>query len=554
MDRNLQDIHDEVLEAYVDFRKKNIDLDAFRTLVDELDFLKKCNKACRSVLSKPSVHDAVTDLSPHSAMMTFLLRNFAAPRMVEMPHVDQDFPKEVIDLGLRLASLESIKVHADVVQDLVTFSADIFGQGMIVRPSPFAEGNLKFKWGFASYNAGKPYVFYLAQDIEPLLMIVNPNMGNIVGYYFPERDLVLGQNLNYAPIIANLRFEILRNLDLVRSYLLRSEPPTPTFLTGFMQHVGHTILNELTGLDCAIRDYPSASTMPILLGPYEFVETETLFPELADSSIVRLGEDNADLFSHCLKNHIFPFRPTMRHYLIKVEFRERFRAFAERVGHRPETKDPNLFQKVLRAISDRMSKTVNEGVGGRTPIVWIEVRSNHRIWVNQISGIKTLVDRMHVSHPNAALFIAGWSKPKKVTKEDQIQIDADMQIYSEIAAYAEGKLPVVCGVGLESDQKISWAYTADACVTTFGSGMTLPCLIANVPSVIHSNLHYSNQPAMHPDPQSRSNFAEALIDYEVIAPEHVIDEDQNQRFQVRNHLVDGDVVYDGLLNVLNRPV
>ena len=71
-----------------------------------------------------------------------------------------------------------------------------------------------------------------------------------------------------------------------------------------------------------------------------------------------------------------------------------------------------------------------------------------------------------------------------------------------------------------------------------------------MPSVIHSNLHYTAAPAMDPDLSQRLVFAENLTPYEVVDAKHITDDSDESRFQVRGHFVDGDVIYDALKKIL----
>ena len=109
-------------------------------------------------------------------------------------------------------------------------------------------------------------------------------------------------------------------------------------------------------------------------------------------------------------------------------------------------------------------------------VVWIEVRSNHRVWLNQVDAIRIIITKLIDHYPNVSVFIAGWSLPADPSEEDNVQIRFDMKIYKEVAEFAAGRLPVICGVGLSSEEKLRWAFRCSASVVTFGSGMTLPCL------------------------------------------------------------------------------
>ncbi len=551
---NLQETHDAVLKAYQAHRTDELTREEFEDHVAESGFIPAVNEMFLAALRTDDTLASQKSIKFHPTMLQYLLRYLDSPRIVETPHVKDPFPDEFETLGLRLDALRHLKGEADRTPELVGFAGELLENQRISFPSPFSNEMLVFTSGFASYFRGKPYLFYIAQTCEPLIAIANPNMGNIIAFYFPERHLVIGQPLAYDAIVAHLKVRVLRNIAAVCAYLANSGPRVPTLITGFMQHAGHTILNELTGLDLALKTHKRTSKMPLCIGPHEYVETVDLFPEFANSDIFRINPSETDLFAHGLANNILPVRPTMRYYLISKSFRSRMARVA---GQEVQAAGRLSFERLRKKFTARFNKNARVGqsidlstVSHNAPIVWVEIRSNHRIWVNQVTGIKTLIDNLKKSHPKAALFIAGWSRPHALTQEDTEQIDADMKVFREIAEYGRGSLPVICGVGLSSREKLQWAYACHCCITSFGSGMTVPCLIANLPSVVHSNKVYTKRPAMDQDPNTRIVFAEDLYPYEVVAAEHITDVADTPRYQVRSHEVSGAVIYDYLLKVI----
>lgn len=126
-----------------------------------------------------------------------------------------------------------------------------------------------------------------------------------------------------------------------------------------------------------------------------------------------------------LKKNLLPVRPTMRHYKIRSGFRKRTAHFT---GKSFEFEPPSLVRRLTSWSKKRPKHSVLSGyesVSGHAPIIWIEVRNNHRVWLNQVTGIKTLVDRLKISHPHAAIFLAGWSRPLNPTLHDKEQIELD---------------------------------------------------------------------------------------------------------------------------------
>lgn len=552
MSCDLQQTHDDVLSVFLKYRKKEAHLEDFKAAVSETGFIDAFEGLFQESLRPDPDARAAQPLKLHATMVQFVFREMNSPRLYVTPRYDEPFPQEFTELGLRTAAFEPLMGGADTAPRLVVFVKNLLKTGRLNVPSPFSDQMLSTDRGLIFYLGGKPYIFYIAQAGEPVVMIVNPNMGNIIACYLPSRNIVVGQAINYDRIIAHLKLQCVKHWDLLQAYLTNPQSNTPVLISSFMQHAGHTLLNELTGFDCALRDVSGTQDMPVLLGPHEYVDTRALFSEIPSERFIIVDPLQTDLFEYSLKHSFLPVRPTMRHYRIVQEFRARIDRL---VGREEREKPKSLWERV----TSRTKKTTRQqdgldlsGISGRTPVIWIEVRSNHRIWLNQIEGIKVLIGKLKHSHPGAAIFLAGWSRPPNPSKEDTKQINADLMIHDVIAEYAQSDMPVICGIGLTSEEKLRWAYECHACITTFGSGMTAPCLIANLPSVIHSNLHYTDAPAMDPDLDKRHVFADKLTPYEVVGAQYITDDPDTSRFQVRGHFVSGDVIYDHLCRALER--
>lgn len=529
IDHEKIDIASSVLQKFQEYRADAIALSEFRQHVVATGYLERVREMYLQPIgcSLKEVQSHNVKLPP--AALQFVLRHFDNPTLYETPHYDSPFPEKFSELGLELEALEFLKRNADVTPQLVKFITDLIENGELRLSSPFTGNPVSAKAGFAFYLSGKPYIFYIFEDVEPFLCMVNPNMGNLIALYFPYRNLIVGQKIDYSRIISYLKFLFIKYSDKVNEYLYNKTPRKMAFVSSFMQHAGHTILNELTGYDVVVSNYHVLDDYEVCLGPHEFYDILQLFPEIDRSPISRLPGKSDDLFRHMLDNNNLPIRPTMRHYRISDSFRTRM-------------------QQCVAPHNEGISKSEIS----QRPLIWIEIRNNHRIWLNQKQGILDIIASLAKSHPEAAVFIAGWSKPQTPTKPDSVEIEKDFELYKEIEMLADRRVSLICGVGLSAQEKLEWAYQCDACVIGYGSGITIPCLVANKPTVIHANRHYTSTPAMAPELDDRLVFADDLVPYEVIPIENITDEQGVPRFQVRGYAVDGKIVYSYLLKALSR--
>jgi len=448
--QNLRKTHDLLLQTYRKVKSGKVSKDALIAHALDSGFIDRVDDIFLNAISNNSESLPEWDWKPHWGMIETLLReadqtdvfNYS-PGLV-FPFADTLFE------GLHVQTVTKILDGTHNTPTIAPYVRQILEIGALSITSPFTGDEIKSRKGLFFYFGGKPYIIYVFFDIEPILIFANPNLGDLLACYFPARRMLIGKRFSYARVIVKLKALCVRYAsDLCRYFA--DERSEPVLTSSFMQHTGHTLLNEISGFDTAILEIENFNKRIMLLGPHEYLDFARLFPEFDRSRMLKVDLGKKSEFLLCLENSYLPVRPTLQHYLIKETLRNRLREFL------------NCNSKI--------------SFGAMTSnVVWIEVRSNHRVWLNQVDAIRIIITKLIDHYPNVSVFIAGWSLPADPSEEDNVQIRFDMKIYKEVAEFAAGRLPVICGVGLSSEEKLRWAFRCSASVVTFGSGMTLPCL------------------------------------------------------------------------------
>lgn len=549
--QNLRKNHDLLLQTYRKVKSGKVSKDALIAQAVDSGFIDRVEDIFLNAISNNPESVPEWDWKPHWGMIEALLRALKTPTLHSSGTTLQQLRLGVNNFDVCKECVDRLIFGAGQLSEVVTYVSEILSNGVISFPSPRDGKKLTSDKGFIHYLDGKPYIFYVFYDQFPTIVIVNPNMGNIIAIYIPHRNFIIGHEFKYEKPIARLKIEILKHKEQVKKYISSESASKTVLISSFMQHTGHTLLNELPGFALVLDEIDDVARLPVLVGPHEFFPINSVFPEFASKNVSKFDLTGSDLFLYCLENSMLPVRPMMRHYFISEKFRARLRNVSVGIKTNVQQDLIRKFQMWLdrmRGASFNVEGAVNQQ---KSAIIWIEVRNNHRIWTNQADAIKTIIAKLIDHYPSASVFIAGWSLPADPIQEDNVQIGLDMKIYKEVAEFAAGRLPVICGVGLSSEEKLRWAFRCSASVVSFGSGMTLPCLVANLPSIVHANSHYVQQSAMHPDIDQRFVFAENLKPYIVIPAEHIKDDPNEPRYQVRNYSLSGDVIFDALRNILD---
>lgn len=174
------------------------------------------------------------------------------------------------------------------------------------------------------------------------------------------------------------------------------------------------------------------------------------------------------------------------------------------------------------------------------PLVWFGLTVEKRSWIEQVTGISSIINDLHGLFPNLGVVFDGWTSPLTPTSGDQQQIQADTNVADKIKKLVPPSVRTFSVIGSSSDEKIVFARLIDACVVNSGTGAIHVSRFAGRPGVGHLNSRMIDMPD-HIRPKIR------LVD-----KSHIQDElgSENMRMDFVSYSIDWKVIYKMLEEIL----
>lgn len=295
-----------------------------------------------------------------------------------------------------------------------------------------------------------------------------------------------------------------------------------------MNHFGHSVLNEYEAYhQCCVAGLVDRVDL-ILQGWVNFFPHADLYPELADRRVMRV-HSMADAFRAVVEGRYMLARPTSNYW------------FSVGLGGR--------IRNAANAFSSSHPSPRLAEAKGRRPLIWFEIRSNDRRWVNQEEEIPKLVDHLSKDFPSMGIVLSGWSRMVDFHAHDERMVQEDSAVAARIADQITG-VPVFDITGTTTMEKTLWAMAVDAYVALYGTGLIFPCYIGQRPGVVHTNLSYSRTVWGLP-PNRRIYVCEDFGDARFVYPEDIRDANPEKLHAIRSHYLDWQPVYDILKAILN---
>lgn len=100
------------------------------------------------------------------------------------------------------------------------------------------------------------------------------------------------------------------------------------------------------------------------------------------------------------------------------------------------------------------------------PLIWFELRSNDRIWLNQAEAIPAIVELLKLRFPSLAIVLAGWSRMEDYNDADELMVGRDWALARSIECKIPASVHVFNIVGCRTIEKLAWGLAADTFVAT----------------------------------------------------------------------------------------
>lgn len=429
-----------------------------------------------------------------------------------------------------IENIQKCKEHeSDYNQDIYNFKLNAIKNGYLESICPWSGELLHSNQSFLIDNKSS-YFFYRFIGHQVFYLIVGGVGGHKLALYFPSIELIINFIGTGFAIVCNTfkSYLISRWVDVI-NYLSDQKSKDLVGLTGTLNHFGHAILNELSSYQQLFEKNYLSKFKQILVGPNEFIPFNKLFPEFEVDKILSKKEDTLDTFTYIIKNNLFVIRPTNGGYLLS-------RNLAKRIYDASvNTSSPSCLQKI-------------ESAKKYFPLLWFEIRTNDRIWLNQAEGIAEIVNRLYSNYPNLGVIFAGWSSTDTDNLTDKHWIEKDQQVVEQSQALINPDIPTFAVVGHKIYEKIVWAGVANIHISTYGSG-NIFAEIANKFIIVHANKRW--YPASNMKNSIMKNSPLASESISIVPIEYIEDEDPNIHFHVRNYYCDWQGIYQEIVKMLN---
>lgn len=460
---------------------------------------------------------------------------------------DKDFLKEnglmISNLDLIRqdnAALEKIYINScalsqekiDVSQKLIKpdyFQQTIVETGYVYAVDPFSGQIIRSNQSFY-YVAWLPMFMYRFVGSEVFYLVAGHHWNGKIFLYFPRLELIIKfypgelHLVNYEGIINHFKSYMVSYWQDVQKYISTPEKKVASVL-GVLNQIGHYLWNDLTGIQYLYENEILQKPDIFLVGASNFLDIGDIFPEIPADKIKRFN-NNLNIFEAILQNNYMVVRVTDKWFTNELEDR--------------------LYKNSLTRCSESFLQDFDKAKQ-HFPLLCIQIR-NYRTWISQISGIANIIRELHNNFPNLGIVFDGWSRLENEDQMAEETINKEKQIVEKILEELPENIGIYNIIGSRIYEKIVWHKIIDAFVASMGSGVLFLTSIANKPGVIHGNRFF-----IQPHHQEElKRWRKDLLMPIFISPEHIMDDESDPDYILRNYDCDWKVIYEAILTLLKE--
>lgn len=234
--------------------------------------------------------------------------------------------------------------------------------------------------------------------------------------------------------------------------------PMTAVAIGFHGNLGHTIWQDLAGLEEILHVHGPAAVQHLLVGPHPFFPLLDIFPELADRPVHHVTAEEDPL----VVSLALPFQH-MRPIGVMIQ--------------------PNLRRRIQHAAKTHCPPAVKRQIAvactGRF-VVWVTLRANLKVWTRQVSGHIDALRQLATDVGPMLVVIDGWDN----TAVDAAALRAGLEQHG---------ITVIEILGCGLYEAILWAEAAHLYSAVVGSSLFVNSYFANRPGVAHANTVHMHQ-------------------------------------------------------------
>ena len=417
------------------------------------------------------------------------------------------------------------------------YEKNIVETGYIYCICPFSGEILRSNQSFLIPGSPREVFAYRFVGKEVFYLLTGAQRGDKIGIYIPKLDILIqfwGEAALYVGThnINHLKAYLVTCWSSVKSYL-SSQSRKMTLVVGFHTNIGHHIWDELTGIEYLCKR-EIFDNYYVFVGGYEYFSIEHLFPEIPSNSITHYDDviphqDTYSVFKTIVENNHFVFR-------LGTGFM-----------------DDNLFNRIKRSSIQRCSQEflqqVKEIKERHFPVILIQIRAHHRIWLNQVEGIASVINNLYLDYPNLAVVFDGWSL---TGKEDASSgcwsvIEKEKNLMAEILDMIPSDIKVYSCIGSTVDETVACTLNVDLHISPLGAGVTFTVWIAYKPGVLHA--HTAGLAAWG-KPFYINSLQQRFL--ETFQPQVLIPDDSVENCENYNYKCDWRAIYNEVIKIIKE--
>lgn len=339
----------------------------------------------------------------------------------------------------------------------VCYQESIAQHGLFFARSPFTGEFLFSNSGFVIDMHHIAYEFNSAGNVFFILVgrfhgrrsaLVLPHLNMVLLLDSPEK----GENIAIwiRGSIINLLNFLNSNINYYeKKFNNQQSSKKIALVSGTQNNLGHYLWNDLSGVEAYISRYGVSNIGAVITGEHCWPTPHDIFPELSSIPLIRVN--NSNVMSKGFDLNLIPFRPIGCH--ITYGLRSRILAYS--------------FDKCLD-INLNYSKSLHS-----KKVLMINLRSHNKVWISQIDGYSSLINKLFQKFPDLLVVFDGSSDCAEIVEC--------------IVKKSPCELEFIKALDVPFYESILLSFYSNCYVSVIGSGLALHSWVAGRNGVAHSN-------------------------------------------------------------------
>lgn len=343
--------------------------------------------------------------------------------------------------------------------------------GKLVLQCPFSGSEIMSDFSFVVYIK-QGFIFYRFCSTEIYYLIIGYpwNGYGKIGFYFPEKELIIGNVPSLGDgrgdaAVNFLKTNMVANAAAVNTYLQSGKKMTAVW-TGH-HNFAHHFWNDLPAIENAVEKGLFQRVQHLIVTHDTLGPLNHMFPEIPDRMIRRIRQE--DLFQLVLSEQLFVIR--LGSVFITQSVADRVLKTAKKMCCSA------ILNKIEQAKKDHY------------PLLWVSIRNSNRTWIQQEKGLSRIISALFVDYPNIGIVFDGFSigYAMDIGKETQEMIENLQGVVQRIRKHIPDGIAVYDSVGCGIHESIAWADAVNLYLCHHGTLQHKVGWIANKPGVVHTN-------------------------------------------------------------------